>query len=216
MLRFQFKNPWANRLQTMLHWRQRSARETLLSPPAAAVPPSAEWDEAFLRVESYLRAHQIESRVLLVQLTTEILAAARPLAAEHPEMPPVTIAMHVAHARIGDWLERALGDGHWADDRFRARGRLALLMARVPQNLPEHFLSSTPLSDDVRARLADSKLQPGPELRLTSMPPAPLEFPLAEAAEEKWTTFSRSALLRSSASWIVIIGFLGAVWFATR
>jgi len=37
--------------------------------PAALAPDSdTAWDEAFLRVESYLLAHQIESRLLLNRL----------------------------------------------------------------------------------------------------------------------------------------------------
>ncbi len=48
------------------------------------------------------------------------------------------------------------------------------------------------------------------------MPPAPLEFPLAEIAEEKWITFSRSAFARAAASWVVFVGVLGVAWFASR
>jgi len=77
-------------------------------------------------------------------------------------------------------------------------------------------LSAEELPADVTARLAEATLQPGPELRLSGMPPAPLDFQLTEAAEEKWITFSRSAFFRASTSWLLIAGFLGVAWFATR
>ena len=214
-MRLGFKSKWAHRVQSVL--RRRMTRGGAVAPlPLAPVPVNAEWDDAFLRVESYLRAHQLDSRVLLNQLTTEILAAARALAAEHPHEAPVTLALQVAHARIGEWLVHALGEGDWADERFRARGRLAILMAQVPEKCPERFLSHNELPAELRERLAAAALQPGPELRLTRMPSAPLEFPLTAAVQEKWETFSSSVFFRSAASWIAIAGLAGFAWFATR
>lgn len=179
-------------------------------------PIDAQWDEAFLRVESYLRAHHVESRLLLTRLTTEILDEARGLAAQMPEEAPVTLAMRLAHARIGEWLQSTLAEGDWSDDRFRARGRLALLMSELPRRCPERFLSHDPPPDDVADRLATARLYPAPELRPTSMPPAMLEFPLVDLAEDKWETFSRSTFNRAAASWVLFISFLGVAWIATR
>lgn len=186
------------------------------APPTPPVPANADWDEAFVRVESYLRSHHLESRVLLTHLTTEILKSARALAAQMPGEAPVTVAMRVAHAQIGEWLQGVLHEGDWADERFRARGRLALLMSELPQDCPEKFLSSEPLPPEVEGRLVESRLEPAPEFRLTPMPPAMLEFPIAEYAEGKWVTFSRSTFSRAAASWVVFIGVLGFAWFATR
>ena len=184
--------------------------------PVPSVPPTAEWDEAFLRVESYLRAHHLESRVLVNRLTNEIMDAARTIARRLPDEPPVTVAIQVAHARIGEWLTQSLGGGDWADERFRARGRLALLLADVPDACPERFLTTETLSPAIRERMATATLKPGPELKLTAMPSAPLEFPLSETVEEKWITFSRSTFFRAATSWIVLAAILGAAWFTTR
>lgn len=213
-MRPQFKNRWAHRVQHALlrRARLRPRSEALV----VTLPVHADWDEAFLRVESYLRAHQIESRVLLNRLTTEILAAARLLAGEQPDEAPVTLAMRIAQARIGEWLVQALGHGDWADERFRARGRLALLLAEIPRECPERFLAIDELPAETKARLSDARLVPGPDLRLASMPSAPLEFPLTEAVEEKWTTFNRSTFFRGSMSWLVIGAVAGFLWIATR
>jgi hypothetical protein len=212
-MRFQFNPPWVQRFPALFRWSDRAVQPGMAEPPTP-VPATAEWDEAFTRIESYLRAHRLESRVLLNQLTTEIIQVARPLAAQHPELSPVTVAMKVAHARIGEWLQRNIGEGDWTDERFRARGRLALLLARVGEEHPQHFLGGEPLETAVVAQLRFAQLQPGPEVRLSSMPAAPLDFPLAEAAEEKWTTFSRSVFFRSAASWILLAGFVGVAWLA--
>jgi hypothetical protein len=213
-MRLQFKNRWAHLVRhALLRRGQPPPRGT---PPAVAVPVHADWDEAFLRVESYLRAHHIESRVLLSRLTTDVLTAARALAVQHPEVAPVTLAIRIAQARIGEWLVDALGEGDWADERFRARGRLALLMSDIPHQCPERFLSVGELPAEMKVRLAAANLVPGPDLRLASMSYAPLEFPLTEAVEEKWTTFSRSTFFRASMSWLVIGTFAGVIWLATR
>jgi hypothetical protein len=180
------------------------------------VSPSVEWDEAFQRVESYLRAHQIESRELLNQRTAEIIRIARSVADDHPDLSPVTLAMQIANARIGSWLVRVFGDGEWADERFRARGRLALFLSKLPQTAPEYFLGPELPPPEQVERLTEAKVESAPELRLTRMPPAPLEFPLSDAAEEKWTTFHRSAFFRASASWLMFAGLLGLAWLATR
>lgn len=181
-----------------------------------AGPVPAEWDEAFLRVESYLRAHQIESRMLLTRLTGDIIADAQVLAAQIPHEAPVTVAMRLAHARIGEWMQRAMGEGSWDDERFRARGRLALLMSELPERCPQNFLGTDPLPDDVRSRITAAQLVAGPEMRPLTMPPAMLEFPLVEMAEAKWVTFSRSAFVRSAASWVLFVTIVGAAWYASR
>lgn len=214
-MRLGFKTHWADRLQAVLR-SHGSSNGTAAPAMVPAGPIDTDWDEAFLRVESYLRAHHLESRVLLARFTTEIIDAARGLAPQLPGEPPVTVALRVAHARIGDWLQSALGEGDWTDERFRARGRLALLMSELPQRCPERFLTGEPLPAPVADRLAKSSLLPAPEFRPTRMPPAMLEFPLAGIVEEKWVTFSRSAFNRAAASWVLFIGLLGVAWFATR
>lgn len=215
-MRLGFKTHWADRLQGVLRRRESANGANGVALAAPAVRVDKAWDEAFLRVESYLRAHHLESRVLLAQLTSEIIQVARELSAQLPAEPPVTLALRVAHARIGEWLQPLLPDGNWADERFRARGRLALLMSELPQRCPERFLAAEPPPASVAQRLASASLLPAPELRPTPMPPAMLEFPLVEIAEEKWVTFSRSTFTRSAASWVVFIGLLGVAWFATR
>jgi len=213
-MRLQFQDAWGQRAQTPTYDRGYTAPDRSDSVPP--LPIDAEWDNAFLRVESYLRSHHIESRSLLNRLTTEILTAARALGPQAPGELPVETAMHVAQTRIGEWLQRAVGEGTWSDERFRARGRLALLMSGVPEHCPEYFLSDQSLPESDVRRLTNAQLQPGPEMRPVGMPPATVEFPLSEMAEEKWNTFSRSTFTRAAASWACFVGFLAVAWAATR
>lgn len=212
-MRSQLKLRWAERLGAF--WLRRS-RAAVSSSAIAPVPPTPAWDEAFLRVESHLRAYRIESRVRLNQLSAEIIADARLLAAEHPAEAPVTLAMQVTHARIGAWLVHALGEGDWADERFRARGRLALLLADIPRHWPELFLATVELPHDLKERLASAQLQAGPELVLSRMPSAPLEIPLTSFVDEKWRALSRAVVVRSVGIWCGLFGLLGLAWAVTH
>ena len=38
-----------------------------------------------------------------------------------------------------EWMVHALGEGDWGDERFGARGRLALWRAGIPQKYPQLF-----------------------------------------------------------------------------
>lgn len=101
------------------------------------------WDEAFLRVESYFRAHQIESRILLNRLVMEVIMAAR--AAALPSADPVALAMREAERRTNAWFARVLGDAADPDDeRLGTRGRIALVLCDVPARWPQHFLADAP------------------------------------------------------------------------
>jgi hypothetical protein len=213
LMRLQFKSKWAQGVHSVLSGNRAASGVSPTPGPRVAV---AAWDEAFVRVESYLRAHHIESRTLLNALTNEILAAARALVPRYPGEAPVTLAIRVAQAKIGEWFMHAMGEGDWADERFRSRGRIALLMSEIPSRCPERFLSAEPLPAKLRAQLANARVYPTPELRVSSMQHSELEFSLGAAIDEKWSTFNRTTFLRASLSWVVILGAAGVVWIATR
>lgn len=174
------------------------------------------WDEAFMRVENYLRAHQIESRIQLTRLTTRIITEARQLAAEQPAENPVELAMHILHLQLGSWFVRAFNEGDWADERFQARGRLSLMMTGLVAQHPQHFLADETLPAELAATLKAASLQPGPEVRFSNMPPAPLEFTLLDSEQPGWTTFSPRPFVGASVVWILTVGLLSAAWIVTH
>ena len=189
------------------------------------------WDEAFLRVESYLRAHQIESRLVLNRLTVEIIRAARESAgAAGPDAvaaaggsagarpDPVSLAMREAARRTTAWFARVLGDAaDPEDERLGTRGRVALVMADVPARWPRHFLAETPPPPDLVEAMRAAYIEAGPELELSRMVPRPIDFgPIANVADEAWRTFKRWPLLRAVFGWLLFLGLLAVVWFATH
>jgi hypothetical protein len=180
--------------------------------PAAADPA---WDEAFMRVQSYLRAHGLESPVLLNQATAGIIREAR----EDPGAPgaePVERAMEAAHARIGAWFARSGHDLDWTNDRMRAQGRMALVMADLPRRWPNHFLSPDPIPPELASAMASFPILPGPGVRLSGMAPEPLEFGVLEGNESGVPGRRIRFPARVMVTWFLIFGVLGAAWATTH
>lgn len=221
--------------------RSESANSSAVTPatpvlgdPASAVsdPAGPGWDEAFLRVESYLRAHQIESRLLLNRLAMEIIRAAHDatqsaaapgyLAMGTPAVPavpdPVSLAMREAERRTNAWFKRVLGDAaDPEDERLGTRGRIALVLANVPARWPQHFLADTPPPPELVEAMRAVYIEAGPEIEITSMFPRPMDFgPIANVADEAWKTFARWPLLRAFVGWLFFLGLLAAAWYSAH
>jgi hypothetical protein len=193
------------------------------SPVSSSEPVGPAWDEAFLRVESYLRAHQIESRLVLNRLALEIIRAARAAADRSGAAPsapqdPVALAMREAERRTTAWFNRVLGDAVDPDDeRLGTRGRIALVMADVPARWPQYFLAEAPPPPELVEAMRAAYIEAGPELELTRMVPRPFDFgPIANVADEAWKTFARWPVLRAILGWLLFVGLLAAVWRSTH
>ncbi len=183
---------------------------------ATAQPTDAAWDEAFLRVESYLRAHHLESRMLLNALATEIIGEAREQVRANPGEDPVRAALRITRRRIGEWFDRAGLAADWSDERVRLRGRLALVLADIPGRWAKWFLSPAPVPPSLTTALTSGVLQAGPELRFSNMPPAPLEFGFTAPDDLSSLRRGRWHALRAAAAWLSIAGVFGVAWAASH
>jgi len=185
-------------------------------PAGSSVVVDPAWDEAFSRVESYLRAHHLESRVLLNQLATDIIAEAQAQVLAQPGLEPVFAAWQVTNVRIGAWFEHMGLAGNWADERVRAGGRLALVLANLPGRWPNHFLSLGPAPPELLAALASNVLRAGPQLNFRNMAPAPLEFGFDRPPDPGAPDQNGWSALRDAAGWLLLMGVYGAAWAASH
>ena len=192
--------------------------ESLPPLPVASGASDHAWDEAFSRVESYLRAHQIESRIVLNRLAFDIVSTARAKADSDGQADAVSLAMGEAERRATAWFREVLGDAVDPDDeRLGTRGRIALVLADVPARWPRQFLGDAPPSAELVEAMRAAYIEAGPEMEISRMVPRPMDFgPIANVADEAWKTFARWPLLRAVFGWLVFIGLLAALWWATH
>jgi hypothetical protein len=174
------------------------------------------WDEAFLRVESYLRTYGLESHVLLHQVTAAIIEEARDKARGGATENPVELAMNATQSHIGAWLARSGHPVDWTNDRIRAQGRLALIVADLPSRWPNSFLSSDPFPADLAVAMASSHVLPAPDMRVSNMAPEPLEFGLLEPGDPRIQSKRIWIPIRAFVPWLLIFGFFGVAWASSH
>jgi hypothetical protein len=188
------------------------------TPSASDVPvPNRDpsWDEAFVRVESYLRAYGMESRVFLNHVTAAIIQDARANSEGRPES-PVTKAMDLTQSRIGAWFGQSGREIDWSNERMRTQARLALIVADLPGRWSGCFLSPEPIPQDLAAALASFHILAGPELKVSAMAPEPLEFGILEPGEALLRPRKIWFPARAMVSWFLIFGFFSIAWAASH
>ncbi len=179
-------------------------------PPLPSFPPRADpaWNEAYERVESYLRAHRIEQPIALSELTNAIIAAAWQQAADAPVITPVTLALREADRLITEWFVRVLAKGGAHSRRLSVRGRLALALADAPGRWPDAFLAPVAPPRELADAMRAAFLRTGPPPQLSKM--TAQTIPLGRVA--RLLDLSWEAALRWSAfRYLAQLLFVGAV-----
>jgi len=184
---------------------------------------AAEWDEAFEKVENYLRACRVASRLHRARLTAAILQGAiekRAHAAEGDALARThlaTVAIDEARRLIIAWMSGLFPPR--SDDRpyTLSEGFLALYLCDAPMRWPNAFLNpqlSPPgFAETLHARLVKT----GPELEVSSMVPRPLDRGLIpELAGSAKETFDRFPFLRILFLWLLIGAALIFLFWYTR
>lgn len=147
-----------------------------MAKPKQNPAPSDPWDEAFLRVEAYLHAWKVEPRSLIAETATAICKKARQLAETRPGAHPVSLAMQALETTLSERFREVYPEIPALDHHQRAKGRVALLISQSAPLLARQLLTDQPCPPALSETLRESHLQSGPELRLSKMAPAPIEF----------------------------------------
>lgn len=176
-----------------------------------------EWNEAYGRVEDYLRAHRIHNRLHRSRLIEAILERAVLRHELDPAQNPTTLAAQETERAMQAWFGDVLGESAQASDRLAVQARAAMLLADVPTKWPYAFLDTESAPAELRSAVARSTIQAGPDMAVSSMVPREIDlgaFP--EVAGDTLDAFERWPLFRWAATWLVIAGVLGLLFFLTR
>ena len=175
------------------------------------------WNDAYVRVEDYLRAHRIHNRLHQSRLILRILERAARRHETNPGASPTTLAAEEAGQMMDAWFGEVLGEKDLPHDRLAVTGRVALLLTDGPQKNPYAFLNAEQVPPEFARALQRSSIDAGPDLAVSSMVPRPIDLgPITEAAGETFERFEQWPLLRTVALWILFAAALAAIFHATR
>jgi hypothetical protein len=172
-----------------------------------------EWEEAYAAVEAYLMALRIRNRLLVAELVRSILWRASARHATEPEKPARVLAMEEALTEIANWTQDVL-DVPLENRRLSARGRLALLLAGMPDKWQGVFLTPAPWPPAFVDAMRKSYLAAGPRFATLTMVPKPLEFnAFGSGAAQWWETMERKPIMRFMFGSLLLFIITLAVWF---
>jgi hypothetical protein len=150
-----------------------------------------EWNAAYYRLEDYLRAHQVTNKLHQSQIILRLLRRAATRHEQNPNRTPAQLALEEAHAVIDGWFQGLLPDEPPA--RAPVIGRVSLYLTQAAARWPNVFLADHDvIPAEFKSALGQTIVQSGPDLRLTSMVPRPLDATdVATAEDEPWERLGR-------------------------
>lgn len=172
-----------------------------------------EWEDAYCAVEAYLASLRIRNRLLIAELVRRVLWRASARLGTEPNESPRQLAMQEALAEIGQWTEQVLAEP-LVDGRLAARGRLALLLAGMPDKWQGVFLTPAPWPEEFVTAMRKSYLAAGPRFAELTMIPKPLELNvIGSGAAQWWETMDRRPIVKRMSVALVLGLLLAAIWF---
>lgn len=173
----------------------------------------SEWEEAYAAVEAYLQALRLRNRLLVAELVRGILWRASARRADEPEKPARLLAMEEALMEVAEWTQDVL-DVPLENRRLAARGRLALLLAGMPDKWQGVFLTPAPWPPAFVEAMKKSYLAAGPRFAALTMVPKPLELnAIGSGAAQWWETMDRKPIMRFMFGSILLAAVVLTVWF---
>ena len=172
-----------------------------------------EWEEAYTAVEAYLQALRLRNRLLVAELVRGILWRASARRANEPDKPARLLAMEEALTEIANWTQDVL-DVPLENRRLAARGRLALLLAGMPDKWQGVFLPPPPWPPAFVEAMKKSYLAAGPRFANLTMVPKPLELnAIGSGAAQWWQTMDRKPIVRLMFTAVLLAILVLAAWF---
>ncbi|PAW70536.1 MAG: hypothetical protein B9S30_02335 [Verrucomicrobiia bacterium Tous-C5FEB] len=172
-----------------------------------------EWEEAYTAVEAYLQALRLRNRLLVAELVRGILWRASARRANEPDKPARLLAMEEALSEIANWTQDVL-DVPLKNRRLAARGRLALLLAGMPDKWQGVFLTPPPWPPAFVEAMKKSYLAAGPRFANLTMVPKPLELnAIGSGAAQWWQTMDRKPIVRLMFTAVLLAILVLAAWF---
>ncbi len=183
--------------------------------PAWQPEKAAEWDEAFEKVENYLRACRVTSRFHRARLTAAILQ--RALERKENGEPLPTRAIDEAREMIAAWMDHLLSARGAERPVSLTEAYLSLYLCDAPMRWPSAFLNPREHPPGFEDTLRSGLVRTGPDLEISSMVPRPIDRGLLpDLAGSAMETLERFPILKTLLMWALFGAFLVFLFWYTR
>jgi hypothetical protein len=168
-----------------------------------------EWNSAYTRVESYFHALRVRNRVLLGRLVIHVLNRAMLRAPNEPQRSATQLAAEEMDHLVTHWFAQVLQEVPTGTDQMLStRGRMALLLADMPDKWQDQFLRPGPWPEQFVKGMREMYLRAGPDFQVSKMVPRQLDLGPITAL----TNFSRLPYVKMAAVWILFALALAALF----
>jgi hypothetical protein len=166
------------------------------------LPTSEEpWNEAYDRLESFLKTFELADHAYVSQLAVDIFRQARDRHHEDPSRNPTALTIEQAQKRLANWLATNLDGQNKSPADTLPAGTIALLLSQVYQTAPTAFLAN-PVPEELRQALRETLLVTGPDLNVSSMTPRHLDYgPMLQLARQTWHKWNVAEIVIAFAFW---------------
>lgn len=175
--------------------------------------PLEEWNAAYGKVESYFHALRIRNKALLGQLVLRVLERAIRRAPAEPKRSATQLAAEEMDHFVTTWFAEVLHESPTGSGQtLSTRGRLALLLADMPDKWQDQFLRPGPWPDEFVNAMREAYLRAGPDFQLSKMMPRPLDLgPITTL-----TNLGRIPYLKMATVWVLFTLVLVAIFILTH
>ena len=176
-----------------------------------------EWTEAYEKVENYLRACRINSRLHRARLIHRILQRV----AERGPAPGAealsTAAIRETQVMMEAWFARLLQPTADGKRYSLVDGRVALLLCDGSDRWPYAFLTVDNLPPDLVKEMRESMLVAGPNLGISNMVPRAIDYGwFPEIAGDTLDSLGRWPFLKALIAWGLFILLLAYLFYRSR
>jgi len=178
-----------------------------------------EWNSAYEKLESYLRAHEVDSHLHRAHITTMILRrVSRRWQSQTPPAPLATLVIEETNRLLNEWFTRIMDLPAGTDTSFTAAdGRVALFLCDGPLRWPYAFLAAQQIPEDLKSAMRSSLMRAGPELQISNMVPRPIDLGLIPAfADDAMDRLNRSPIIKALIGWLIFLAILTYLFWMTR
>jgi hypothetical protein len=179
------------------------------------IPEGDAWDDAYNKVEHYLISLQLKNRRVISRLVYFILEKAVEKSKYNSHFNPTSIAMEEAYNLTTNWCEKVLGV-KFDQKSIPIRGRVAMLLANLPEKWPQYFLNDGPWPKELIDSMKETYVKAGPDLQISRMKHRALEFTSAGSIlAETFKFVNRQPYAKLIIYFVIAIAFI-LLFFLTR